>query len=283
MKKLILMVTIMALVLSFAAGTAMAKDDEVTIVYVEWADAVASSNVVAQVIEQRLGYKVELLPVSGAAMWQALAVGDVDAMTTASLPVTHGHFIERFGDDVVNLGPNCEGAGIGLVVPTYVDIDSITELKEHADKFDNQIIGIDPGAGIMTLTEKAFDVYDLGNMELVEGSGATMTLTLKDKIENNEWVVVTGWTPHWKFSRWDLKYLEDPENLYGGPVTLNTVVRKGLDEDMPDVFEFLDNFKWDVSEISQVMAWNAEGADPEDSAKRWVEENPEIVNEWLGK
>jgi glycine betaine/proline transport system substrate-binding protein len=283
-KKLILIVTVMSLVLSFGAGTAMAKDDEVTIVYVEWACATASSHVVAEVIEQELGYDVNLLPVSAAAMWQALAVGDVDAMTTAWLPVTHGHYLERFGDDVEDLGVNCEGAGIGLVVPTYVEIDSITELNENADKFNGKIIGIDPGAGIMSATEKALDVYNLDNMELVEGSGATMTMTLKDKIENNEWVVVTGWTPHWKFARWDLKYLEDPENVYGGTETINTVVRKGLKEDMPEVYAFLDNFKWDLAKIGQVMGWNAEdGADPRETAKRWVEENPEIVNEWLGK
>lgn len=283
MKKFVIMLTVMALVVALAVPAAMAKDDEVTIAYVEWACATASSNVAAAVIEQEFGYDVDLLPVSAAAMWQALDAGDVDAMTTAWLPVTHGHYLERFGETVEDLGVNCEGAGIGLVVPTYVEIDSITELNEHADKFDNEIIGIDPGAGIMSATEEALEVYELDDMELVEGSGATMTLTLKDKIENNEWVVVTGWTPHWKFARWDLKYLDDPENVYGGAETINTIVRKGLKEDMPEVYAFLDNFHWTLAEIGEVMGWNADGMDPEDSAKRWIEENPERVAEWLGK
>jgi glycine betaine/proline transport system substrate-binding protein len=29
------------------------------------------------------------------------------------------------------------------------------------------------------------------------------------------------------------------------------------------------------------MGWNAEGAEPYDSAKRWINENPDKVAEWL--
>jgi glycine betaine/proline transport system substrate-binding protein len=64
-----------------------------------------------------MGYDVELLPVSAAAMWKALEIGDIDAITTAWLPITHAHYIKKVKGDVVNLGPNVEGAGIGLVVP----------------------------------------------------------------------------------------------------------------------------------------------------------------------
>jgi glycine betaine/proline transport system substrate-binding protein len=214
-------------------------------------------------------------------MWQGIAAGDVDAMTTAWLPVTHGHYLEKVKDDVDNLGENCAGAGIGLVVPKYVTIDSIAELNDHVDKFQGEIIGIDPGAGIMSKTEEALEAYNLDDFELVEGSGAMMTATLEDKIENKEWVVVTGWTPHWKFARWDLKYLEDPKGVYGGTEYIATVARKGLKEDMPDVYHVLDNFHWTLEEIGQVMQWNAEGADPYDSAKRWIKENPDRVEEWL--
>jgi glycine betaine/proline transport system substrate-binding protein len=237
--------------------------------------------VVKAVLQEKLGYDVEIIPVSAAAMWQALSTGDVDGMTTAWLPVTHGHYMEKVKDNVVDLGPNCEGAGIGLVVPAYVTIDSIDQMNDCADKFDGKIIGIDPGAGIMSKTEEAIKDYGLTNFELLEGSGAMMTAVLKDKISKNEWVVVTGWTPHWKFARWDLKYLKDPKGVYGGAETINTVVRKGLKEDMPEVYNFLDNFNWTLAEIGQVQGWNSEGADPYDSAKRWIKENPERVEEWI--
>jgi glycine betaine/proline transport system substrate-binding protein len=66
------------------------------LVYVEWDCAVASSNVIKAVLQEKMGYEVELTSVSAAAMWQAIASGDVDGMTTAWLPVTHGHYLERF-------------------------------------------------------------------------------------------------------------------------------------------------------------------------------------------
>lgn len=255
---------------------------KVELAYVEWACATASANVAKAVMQEKMGYEVELTPVSAAAMWQALASGDVDGMTTGWLPITHAGYLKKVEDKVVNLGPNLKGAGVGLVVPTYVTIDSIEEMNQYADKFDGKIIGIDPGAGIMSKTEKALKEYQLDKFQLVEGSGAMMTATLGDKIKNNQWVVVTGWTPHWKFAKWNLKYLKDPKGLYGAE-QVHTIVRQGLDTDMPEVYTFLDKFNWTLGEIGQVMIWNTEGSDPYESAKRWVQENPEKVQSWLSK
>lgn len=269
--------------MTFCAASAIAGSKKVELAYVEWACATASTNVIKAVLQEKLGYEVEITPVSAAAMWQALATGDVDGITTAWLPVTHGHYLEKVKDKVVNLGENCAGAGIGLVVPTYVTIDSIAELNANADKFDGKIIGIDPGAGIMSKAEKAIQDYGMNKMELIDSSGAMMTATLSSKIKNKEWVVVTGWTPHWKFARWDLKYLKDPKGIFGGAEHIDTVVRKGLKEDKPEVYKMLDNFHWTLAEIGQVMGWNADGSDPYDSAKRWIKENPEKVNAWIGK
>jgi glycine betaine/proline transport system substrate-binding protein len=282
MKRLTGYTVLFALFLVFGAASAgQAADKKLELAYVEWSCATASIHVVEAVLEDKLGYDVDLTSVSAAAMWQALATGDVDGLTTAWLPVTHGHYLDKVGKDVVDLGPNCEGAAIGLVVPDYVTIDSIEELNANAAKFDKEIIGIDPGAGIMSKTEKALEEYDL-DLNLMEGTGAMMTAILADRIKNNQFVVVTGWTPHWKFARWDLKYLEDPKNVYGGEEKIHTFVRKGLKEDHPEAYRFLDNFHWNLQEIGQVMGWNSEGTDPADSARRWIKENPDRVKEWLG-
>ncbi|MBK1707661.1 MULTISPECIES: glycine betaine ABC transporter substrate-binding protein [Marichromatium] len=273
--------TAAATALSALVTPALAADKgEVELAYVEWSTEIASTNVVKVVLED-LGYDVKITPVSAAAMWQAVGTGDVDGLVAAWLPTTHMHYLEKVADDVEDLGPNLEGTRIGLVVPSYVEIDSIAELDDAAERFDNKIIGIDPGAGIMSKTELAIERYELEDITLVEGTGPIMTAVLGDAIDDNEWVVITGWTPHWMFAQYDLKYLEDPEGIYGGEEEIHTIVRKGLKEDMPEVYAVLDNFHWAPEQMAELMVWNQEKrADPYKNARRWVEENAETVESW---
>jgi glycine betaine/proline transport system substrate-binding protein len=263
------------------SASAIAADKEIELAYVEWSSEVASTNVVRVLLEE-LGYKVKITPVSAAAMWQAVGSGDADAMVAAWLPTTHEHYLKKVQDKVEDLGPNLTGTRVGLVVPKYVTINSIAEIKDSADKFDDKIIGIDPGAGLMSKTEKVIKDYDLGRIKLVEGSGATMTAALDDAIKNKQWIVVTGWTPHWKFARWELKYLEDPKNIYGGEEVIHTIARKGLKEDKPDAYALLDKFSWTPEQMAELMIWNQEkGANPYENAKRWVKENAATVKGWM--
>ncbi|MDD4732812.1 MAG: glycine betaine ABC transporter substrate-binding protein [Desulfovibrio sp.] len=260
---------------------AFAGKGKVRIAYVEWDCAVASTNVVKAVLQEKLDYDVEILPVAAAAMWQATASGDVDGFVTAWLPVTHADYLKKMGDKVDDLGPITGGARLGWAVPTYVTINSIAELNSVKDKFNGRIIGIDPGAGIMRLSEDVIEQYGL-DYTLMEGSGATMTAALQSAIKNNEWVAVTAWSPHWMFGKWDLKYLEDPKGVLGGEETIHTIARTGLKADMPEVYNFLDNFSWkDANQLQMVMAWNQDGGTPYENAVRFINENPEQVQGWL--
>jgi glycine betaine/proline transport system substrate-binding protein len=256
----------------------------IKLVYVEWSSEVASTNVVAAVLQEKLGFKVEMTAVSAAAMWQSVATGDRDAMVAAWLPTTHETYLNRVSETVVDLGPNLTGTRIGLVVPAYVEIDSIDQLQANADKFRGQIIGIEPGAGLMEKTEKVFESYGLSDYDLISGSGATMTAALAEAIRRNQPIVVTGWTPHWKFGRWSLKYLDDPRGIYGEAESIHTIVRKGLKEEIPEVYRFLDKFHWTPEQMTEVMVLNtADEADPYENAKKWIAANPQIVESWLAK
>lgn len=258
--------------------------DSVRLAYVEWDCATTATNV-AKVLLEEAGYEVEILPVAAAAMWQAVGSGDVDGLVAAWLPVTHGDYLKRVGDKVENLGPNAKGAKVGWVVPQYVTIDSIEEMTAHAEKFGNKIIGIDPGAGLMRMSEETISAYGLDDFELMEGSGATMTAAIGQAIKEHKWIVATGWSPHWKFGRWELKYLKDPKGTLGGEETINTIVRKNLKAEKPEVYAILDRYQWESPEQFQmVMNWNQEkDADPYQNAKRFFAENPAILNKWLGK
>tara|TARA_R110002012_G_scaffold11866_5_gene53102 strand:- start:3576 stop:4451 length:876 start_codon:yes stop_codon:yes gene_type:complete len=264
------------------SSAAQAEEDKgtVNLAYVEWSSEVASTNVIAAVLEQA-GFEVDLTSLSAAAMFQALSTGDADAIVAAWLPTTHADYMERVGDNLEDLGPNLDGTKLGLVVPSYTEVDSIAELNNNADSFNGEIIGIDPGAGLMALSEEVVDTYDL-ELNLRSGSGATMTAALASAINNEENIVVTGWTPHWMFARFDLKYLEDPENVFGGAEQIHTVVREGLEDDMPEAYAILDAFEWTPEQMGEVMLMNQEdGSDPYENAKQWVEENQDVVEQWL--
>ncbi len=279
MKKILL--TLICLL--FAAVPAMAAKGKIRIAYVEW-DCATASTMTAKAALEEMGYEVETLPVAAAAMWQALGTGDVDAMVTAWLPVTHADYYEKVKDKVEKVSVVSGGAKLGWAVPAYVTINSIEELGANADKFNGKIIGIDPGAGLMKLSEQAMADYSLDTFELMEGSGATMTAALNNAIDNKEWVVVTAWSPHWMFGKWELKYLKDPKGVLGGEEQIEAIVRKGLDADMPEAHAFFSNFKWDSpAQLQMVMAWNQEGGSPEENARRFLKEYPDTVKRWTGK
>ncbi len=273
-----------SIALSLATTASAGDKGDINLAYVEWSSEIASTNVVRVVLEEA-GYDVELTALSAAIMYQAVADKQADALVAAWLPTTHKEYLARFEEDIDDLGSNLEGTKLGLVVPTYTyeaGIKSIEDLDANADKFDSEIVGIDPGAGLMNLTEKVIEEYGIENVQLKSSTGAIMTASLADAIKNNENIVVTGWTPHWMFARYDLKYLEDPKEVYGGAEEIHTIVRKGLKEDMPEAYQILDNFHWTPENMNELMLMNQEeGADPYENAKKWVAEHPEIVAEWV--
>ena len=255
------------------------------IVYVEWDCATASSNLAKAVLEDKLGYKVELLPVTQPILWTSMASGDADAMVTAWLPDTHAAMYGKVKNQVEMLGKLVGGARLGLAVPDYVPLKSIDELDANADKFKGRIVGIDPGSGLMQLTEKAMKDYGIKKLQLVEGSGTIMTSSLAEAIRKQEWIVVTAWSPHWMFGRWQMHYLDDPLGSLGKEEGIFKVGRKGLKKDHPDAWAFLSNFRYeDPSQLQRLMNWNQEkGADPLKNARRFMKENPQLVEAWLKK
>lgn len=82
------------------------------------------------------------------------------------------------------------------------------------------------------------------------------------------------------FERYDLKYLDDPEGTMGGAESIHTMVREGLEDDMPEVYSILDNFEWTEEDINTVMLDIEDGEDPEDAARDWIEDNQDKVDEW---
>lgn len=285
---LIAMVAIAAIALAGCSGgkpdtTDDAKKDVIELGYVNWACANANSHMVKALLEEKFNVKVNLRDMDAGLLWQSVATGDVDFMVTAWLPSTHAAYYEKLKDDVVDLGPLYQGAKIGLVVPKYVTINSIEELNANADKFDGKIVGIDAGAGIMKAADSAIKAYGMDQMKLVQSSDAAMTAELKAAYEKKDWIVVTGWAPHWMFGAFDLKFLDDPKQSFGGEETIDAITRKGFAEDYPEINAFLDRYSLNTAQFGSLISMMEEYDDDDAAARAWIDQNQELVNSWFNK
>jgi glycine betaine/proline transport system substrate-binding protein len=286
--KMVVLLAVMALFAGAMAGCGQQAQQQgqeargsVELGYVQWDSEIASTNVVKKVLENQ-GYEVKITAVDASPMWLGVSEGNFDGIVAAWLPATHKDYFEQVKDKVEDLGPNLQGAKIGLVVPEYVTINSIEELNSVKDKFQGKITGIEPGAGIMKATEQAIVDYNL-DMQLQSSSSAGMAAALKKAAGNGDWIVITGWTPHWKFAKWDLKYLEDPKGVYGAEEFIHTIVRKGLKEEKPEVYDILDKFNWTADDMEAVMLDIEDGMNPAEAAGKWIEANQEKVKGWTEK
>jgi len=264
-------------------------DDEATkseqktadLVYVNWAEGVAYTHLAKVILEDELGYDVTITAADVAPAYAAVAQGDKDAFMETWLPVLHKDYVERFADQVVDLGHVYEGTQSGLVVPKYVTIDKISELNDHADRFDGQITGIDAGAGVMKTTEKVIDEYGL-DLELLASSGPAMTAALQKAYNAEDWIVVTGWRPHWMFGRFDLKFLEqDPDKKVWGTGNIHIMGRADLEQDKPELAQFLRNYFFTDAQLSDLMIAMRDQDDLEAVARQWAAAHPELVKSWL--
>lgn len=258
------------------------EDKSARLVYVNWAEGVAYTNLAKNVLEEKMGYEVEITTADVGPAYTSVAQGDYDAFMETWLPVLHADYYERFEDDIVDLGYVYEDTRSGLVVPTYLeDINTISDLGENADMFGGEITGIDAGAGIMSSTEQVIDSYGL-DMNLVSSSGPAMTSALSRAVQNEEPIVVTGWDPHWMFGRFDLKFLEQDGEQIWGAGNIHIMGRTNLESEKPELAQFLRNMEFTTDELADLMLHvNESDNDVEEATMEWMMENEDVVEDWI--
>ena len=253
------------------------NDKTVTLASVQWDSEIASANVIKIVLED-LGYTVKISELDPAIVFSSIASGTADATVAPWLPDSHGFLYEQYGDQMINLGPNLEGAIQGITVPAYMDINSIADLTDEANK---TITGIEPGAGITALARELMNDYEnLSDWALTTSSTGAMLAELDKAIASKEDFITTGWKPHWMYEKYDLKILEDPKLTMGEGEFVVSFAREGLEEDMPEVYRVIDNFNWTVEDMQSVML-ELQDVGPTVAAQNWIDKNPEKVASWI--
>jgi glycine betaine/proline transport system substrate-binding protein len=265
-------------------GGAAQAADKIKIGWTAWSDAEFVTKLAAKLLQDELGYEVELLQTDIAPQYQGISTGDIDVMLMSWQPTTHEDYVKKVGEKAFDLGLLYTDAKLGWVVPAFVPEDQVKTIEdltkpEVKEKLDGTITGIDPGAGLMRLSKQAIDDYGL-DYELQVSSGAGMTAALERAVRRDEWIVVTGWSPHWMFGKYDLRYLEDPKGVLGQAERVHAYARNGFYQDHIKAASFLSRMQIPVGQLEAAM-FKAQETSYEEAVDAYIAENPKRVKYWV--
>jgi len=253
---------------------------------VGWTDIQATTGI-ANVLLQALGYEPEVQVLSVPVTYQSLKNKDIDVFLGNWMPSMAAD-VKPFTDDgsVETISQNLEGAGYGLVVPTYVadaGVKSLKDIGPNKDKFAGKIYGIEPGNDGNRIVLGMIDnkANGLDGFELVESSEAGMLSQAEKSMKNNEWIVFLGWTPHPVMGEMKIAYLDGMGDSGFGAATVHTNVRKGYVGECPNAGKFISNLKFNLSMENHMMDAILKGTEANAAATEWLKANPDAVTPWL--
>lgn len=264
-----------------ADGASGGGDGEtITIGYLPgWQDAVNNAFLLEDQLE-KIGYDVELESLSEVGvLYAALAQGDIDIYPSAWSDISQETYVERYGDDLEDLGTYYDDAQGNLSVPSYVeDIDSVDDLHGQADRFGGKIYTIEPGSGTATMArESLFPAHELGDeYELVTSSLVAMTAELETAIADERDIVVTLWAPYWINEAYDLKPLEDPLDSMGEAEGLHFMAHAGFSEAYPEAADLIGQIHLDDAQYNALegtVANEFEAGEEAAAIDAWVAEH----------
>lgn len=269
---------------------AAAKKDQgtITIGYAAWDEDIAVTELWKQLLESK-GYRVKAVQKDAVPdLFRGVAEGRFDVFMDAWLPSVHTEQWAQYGGSVVDLGPWYEPGDLGLAVPDYVDeVESLVDLPEYADLFNGTIVGIEPTAGLARTVDKAvIPEYGLtGTYRQRAKDTGTMLQALDTAYAAKRPVLVSMWRPHWAFSKYDIRYLDDPADAFGDPDKLHAIVsRKFYGQRGNEALEWLRNFRVTPDQLQGLEAavQEAGGAEHASAAvETWIGDNHSLVRQWL--
>jgi glycine betaine/proline transport system substrate-binding protein len=284
LKHLLLKYLLVTLLLGSSVSLALAQ--EVDFGYVEWPEAVMKTQVVADVLEA-LGYETTMQSLSVPLVLKGVSTGDLDVFLETWLPSMESMVRPYLNDGSITMSAhNLDGTLYRAAVPTYVyeaGVTSIADLDAHADRFGNEYYGIEPGNDGNEIMRKAIeaDTYGLSDWQLVESSEQGMLQMVERATQKGDWIVFSGWRPHWMNNVFDISYLDDPENIWGGEGFVATVANTEFLEENPNLARFFEQFAVSLeTQGDWIDQYGRQGRDPEEVAQEWIAANLATVKSW---
>ncbi len=264
---------------------------QMDMVTVNWIEGLAMTYMQEQILENRYDMEVDVREVQGGGIaFSSVASGDRDFFNEAWLPTTHEGPWGEQKDQLQKLGYTYRGTTAGLAVPAYMDIEHVSELGTFREALDGEINGIESGANVNDQARQILKNNDVEGFSVVASSGPATWQALQTAINNEEPIVVTGWQPHWKWSEFDLKYLEGAQtgqtDVFGAPEDVFTIVGNDFIERYPrEVVCFLQEFEANDEQVGSLMFAFKDRGDmsQEEAMQQWIDNNPDHVDQWISQ
>lgn len=281
-------IAVIVLIFAFTSGETFNKTGQqagktIKIGYNNYVENIAVSNLWKQLLDKK-GYHVQLVRSEKAPLYAGLANGSIDISMEVWLPTTDKPYYDKYKNKVERHPDWYKGTYLGLVVPQYVkNVNTIDDLKTHKNMFlrngSPSIVGIDAGASEMKLTQQAIRQYGIG-YQLIQSSESAMLSELAKAYKQKKPIVVTLWNPHWAFNRYKLKYLKDPEAVYGHKESIYYLTRQGFSKQNPQIIKWMNRFQMSDKQLGDlILKVNKDG--PEAGTKKWIKDNPKLIQKWL--
>jgi glycine betaine/proline transport system substrate-binding protein len=170
-----------------------------------------------------MGFEVERMYSPHQENFKKLKDGDIDLLTSAWLPSSHGMYKSEVEDvePLIELGLHYKPYAL-WGVPDYVpteDVAEVTDLlkPDVVKKMKKDIQGINPGAGITRFSIKMMEEYGLNDAGYAFHTGTEDACfsAFEQAVENKEWFIVPLWKPQFLHYRYNIREIKEPKGLLG--------------------------------------------------------------------
>ena len=247
-----------------------------------WTENTAIAHLTKVLLEEEVGYEQVTIKTSDLdSVYSSVAKGDLDAFQDVWLP-NQRDLLSSVEDDVEQLSYSYQGqTEQGLAVPSYMNTTSLNQLN---DSEADLILGIEPGSVVMGVVyDEVMPTYRL-KQKLVEASTEGMLAEVERLYNDREEFALVAWSPHWMNQRYDLRYLEDPNDAFGelnDPARVTTIVNKNLPENEPAAYAFMNALIFNEDQLNDLESTIEEMGDPLEGARQWAQDNRDVWQPWV--
>ena len=269
-----------------------------------WTGYVADAYVVGVVAQEKLGCTVNYKNVKEEVGWQGMSSGTIDTILENW---GHADLVKKYVTDqktVEDAGMTGNEGIIGWYVPPwmaqkYPDITNWKNLNKYASMFKTSESGgkgqlLDGDPSYVTNDEALVKNLHLNYQVVVGGSEAALIQSFRSAEKNKTPLLAYFYEPQWFFSEMKLVRVHLPKYTPGcdadaakvacdyPPYHLNKLISTKFADSGSPAVTLVKQFHWtndDQNEVAEYIA--KDGMKPEDAAKKWIDANPDLVNQWL--